>query len=84
MTNLRLSKSQRIILEKINSHNGEINWYKLGRACIALLANPADFSLQPLLDAEYIREQAVENEPLPRLHITDSGRVALAIPIHSP
>jgi hypothetical protein len=72
-----LEKSQKIILETIYCHDGEWNWYKLGRACINLLDSPADLTLKPLLSAGLVEERSVENEPLPRLHVTAAGKAAL-------
>ncbi len=78
---MSLSKSQRVLLETIFSHDGQWNWYKLGRACLSLLDSPADLTLKPLLDAGLVEERPVENEPLPRLHITDAGKEALRSPV---
>lgn len=74
---MSLTASQRTLLEAISRHDGEWNDYKLGRACLAQLESPADFNLRPLLDAEYIEERRFEGEPLPRLYLTDRGKVAL-------
>lgn len=71
---MHIAESQRIILETINSHDGQWNWYKVGRVCIGLLDSPADLVLKPLLDAGYVEERAVEDEPLPRLHLTETGK----------
>ena len=72
-----LEKSQKIILETICCHDGEWNWYKLGRACINLLDSPADLTLKLLLNAGFVEGRPVENEPLPRLHVTVAGKAAL-------
>jgi len=74
---MALEKSQKIILETIYHHDGEWNWYKLGRACINLLDSPADLTLKPLLNAGFVEERPVANEPLPRLHVTAAGKSAL-------
>ena len=72
-----LEKNQKIILETIYCHDGEWNWYKLGRACINLLDSPADLTLKPLLKAGLVEERLVADEPLPRLHVTAAGKAAL-------
>jgi hypothetical protein len=74
---MALEKSQKIILEAIYRHDGEWNWYKLGRACIHLLDSPADLTLKPLLHAGFVEERPVADEPLPRLHVTAAGKAAL-------
>ena len=72
-----LSRSQLILLEAIYAHDGEWNYYKLGRACLSRLDSPADFTLRPLLDSGLIEEQNAEDEPLPRLYMTDAGKRAV-------
>jgi hypothetical protein len=74
---MNLTKSQRFLLEVICRNSGKINWYQLGRSSLKYLDSPADFKLEPLLDAGYITEERIEGEPLPRLYITDAGREAL-------
>ncbi len=74
---MELSRSQQILLEAIHTHDGEWNDYKLGRSCLSRLDSPTDFTLRPLLDAGLIEERSVENEPLPRLFMTDAGKRAL-------
>jgi hypothetical protein len=70
---MKLSRSQRLMLETIHKYDGQWNWYKLGRLCLSKLDSPADFTLQPLLDAGYVQEEGFEGEPLPRLHITQKA-----------
>ena len=72
-----LTRSQRILLETIDKHDGEWNWYKLGRVCLSQLDSPADFTLKPFLDAGYVEERRCEGEPLPRLHLTRAGKESL-------
>jgi hypothetical protein len=74
---MTLSRSQRVLLEAISKHNGEWNWYKLGRFCLPRLDSPADFTLKPLFDAGYIEGRPIEGEPLPRLYITELGEGAI-------
>lgn len=74
---MNLSHSQRLLLETIVAHDGQWNWYKLSRACLDLLDSPADLTLKPLLEASLIQERPQENEPLPRLHVTEAGKEAL-------
>lgn len=74
---MALAKSQQILLETLCQHDGEWNWYKLGRACITLLDSPADLTLTPLVKAGFIEERPVANEPLPRLYVTAAGKAAL-------
>lgn len=74
---MELSRSQQILLEAIHTHDNQWNDYKLGRACLFRLEIPADVTLRPLLDAELIEERSVEDEPSPRLFITDAGKGAL-------
>ncbi len=74
---MNLSKSQRILLETIFAHDGNWNWYKVGRACLSLLDSPSELTLKPLLDARYVEERSTNNEPLPRLHVTEAGKQAL-------
>jgi len=74
---MKITNSQRILLETIHTHDGQWNWYKLGRACLGLLDSPADFVLEPLFEAGYVEEHSIENEPLPRLQLTDLGKQAL-------
>ena len=74
---MELSKSQRIILETILAHDGLLNWHKLGRSCLGKLDSPADFELDPLYKAGYLRKKSINNEPLERLYITDTGKKAL-------
>jgi hypothetical protein len=72
-----LTPSQRLLLETIRQHSGEWNWYKLGRACLHQLESPADFTLEPLVQAGLVETRDSENEPLPRLVITPRGEEAL-------
>lgn len=74
---MQLTNSQRTLLKTIDKYDGEWNWYKVGRLCLAKLDSPADFTLRPLLDAGLIEERSVEDEPLPRLFMTDAGKHAL-------
>jgi hypothetical protein len=74
-----LTRSQRILLEAIDKHDGEWNWYKLGRLCLSQLDSPADFVLGPFLDAGYVEEKLVEGEPLPRLRTTQAGKEAIRL-----
>lgn len=74
---MSLSKSHRLLLEMIYAHDGEWNWYKLGRACLGRLDSPADFTLTPLLHSGLVEEVRFENEPLPRLRITAAGKAVL-------
>ena len=69
-----LSESERLMLAKICAHDGAWNWYQLGRACLGLLNSPAEFTLKRLVDTGLIEEMPFEDEPLPRLHITNRGR----------
>jgi len=72
-----MTNTDRFILETICERDGQWNWYKLGRYCISRLENPAGLTLKPLLDAGFIEERTSFGEPLPRLHITESGKIAL-------
>lgn len=72
-----LTPSQRILLETIRQHSGEWNWYKLGRACLHQLESPADFTLEPLIRAGLVETRDSENEPLPRILITQRGEETL-------
>ncbi len=74
---MKISRSQLILLKAIHLHNGDWNDYKLGRVCLSQLDSPADFMLRPLLDAGFIEERPFNDEPLPRLHITEAGKSAL-------
>ena len=73
----KLSESQRVLLRAIHAHDGQWNWYKLGRACVGSLDSPADLTLKLLLDAGLIEERPFEGEPLPRLHVTEEGSEVL-------
>ena len=75
---MRLTSGQRVLLQAVSEHDGQWNDYKLGRYSMKLLDSPADFNLCPLLDTGYLEEKQVDGEPLPRLYLTDAGRVALA------
>lgn len=75
---MNLTRSQKIMLETISNHDGEINWYQLSAACFSELESPADFELKTIREAGYIESRSVEGEPLNRLHITALGREALA------
>jgi hypothetical protein len=79
MTTLDLTRSQRILLEKIQQFDGEWTWYQLGRACLHRLDSPADFDLRPLRQAGLIEERRGEAENLSLLFITDLGRRALSV-----
>jgi len=72
-----LTPSQRLLLETIRRHNGEWNWYKLGRACMHRLESPGDFTLEPLVRAGLVETRDSENESLPRILITKQGEAAL-------
>jgi hypothetical protein len=72
-----LKSSQRIILETIRDHDGEWNWYKVGRTCISRIFDPSELTLKPLLDAGLIEERQCADEPLPRLYVTSAGKSAL-------
>ena len=72
-----LSKADRLILEIIGSHDGKWNWYKVSRAYLELMDGPSELTLKALLDAGLIEERPLENEPLPRLFVTESGKQVL-------
>jgi len=72
-----LTSGQRLLLETIRAHQGEWNWYKLGRACLHRLESPAEFTLDPLVQAGLVETREFENEPLPRILITQRGEEAL-------
>ncbi len=74
---MTLDNDQRIILETISTHDGEWNWYKVGRRCIGLVGKPGNLTLAPFLKAGLIVERKIENEPLPRLFMTETGKAAL-------
>ena len=74
---MELSRSQLVLLKAIHAHDGEWNFYKLGRACLSKLDSPADFTLRPLLDFGLIEERNVDGEQLARLYVTEAGKVAL-------
>lgn len=74
---VRLTPSQRILLDWIARHPGAANWYDLGQACLGRLASPADFQLRPLLDAGLIEELARPGTPLKNLRATTEGTRAL-------
>jgi hypothetical protein len=74
---MELTRSQKLLLDAIRRHNGEWNWYQLGRAMLAKLDSPEDFTLQPLLDGGLVEECVVPGEPISRLVITIDGERAL-------
>lgn len=75
---MKMTKSERFILETIMRHDGQWNWYKLARYCFERLDSPGDLTLEPLLRGGYIESHSVANEPLPRLHITEAGKAVLS------
>ena len=75
---MRLSRSQRVMLDFIGRRSGAVNWYQLGRACLGRLDSPADFELGSLIDAGLIEERPFDDEPLGRLWITAEGSRSLA------
>ena len=75
---MRLTRSQRVLLDFIGRRTGVVNWYQLGRACLSRLDSPADFKLGSLLDLGLIEESPCGDEPLGRLWITEEGVKLLA------
>lgn len=67
------TQSDLVILQIILEHDGEWNWYKVGRRCMSLL-DPDQITLKPLKDAHFVSEHRIEGEPLPRLRITEEGK----------
>ncbi len=74
---MKLTNSQRMLLETIHRRDGEWNWYELGRYCLGRIDSPADFQLKALRESGLIVSRPFEGEPLQRLYITDKGRAAL-------
>jgi hypothetical protein len=70
------TESELIILRIILEHDGEWNWYKVGRRCMSLL-DPGQIDLKSLKDAHLVSEHRVDGEPLPRLRITGEGKTVL-------
>lgn len=71
-----VTESELIILGVIHDHDGEWNWYKVGRRCINLV-DPSQLSLKPLTEAQLVEERIVDGEPLPRLFVTELGKSLL-------
>jgi len=78
MIAMNLTPSQKVLLKTIAEHDGQWNWYQLGRVCLSKLDSPADFELKTLREAGYLEERHLEGENLDRLHITEIGRRGLA------
>ncbi len=72
-----MTNTEKFILETIDARDGQWNWHKLGRYCMSQLENPSELTLEPLLSAGFIEERPFDDEPLPRLHITEAGKSAL-------
>lgn len=72
-----LTRSQRILLNVIYAHDGLWNWYKLGNYCLGRIESPAEFELKELRSLGLIESKPFENEPLPRLFVTDLGRMEI-------
>ena len=75
-----LTNSQRIILALVSEKDGALNWYKIGRSHLHELDSPADFDsvLKFLEENKLVELRTIENEPLPRLFITNYGKECLA------
>lgn len=70
------TESELIILGVIHDHDGEWNWYKVGRRCINLV-DPSQLSLKTLTEGKLVEERQVEGDPLPRLFVTELGKSLL-------
>ena len=70
------TESELVILGVILEHDGEWNWYKVGRRCMNLV-NPDQLSLKSLIDGNLVEERLVDDEPLPRLFVTELGKSIL-------
>ena len=81
---MNLSRSELVLLRAIKAHDGKWNWYQLGRATLADLDSPADFSLKELIERGYIVSVKLNGEQLERLHITEEGSRILAALEDSP
>jgi hypothetical protein len=65
------------ILRIVAKHDGEWNWYQVGRSAFDILTEHSSMKLSDLVSEGLVEEKPVEGEPLPRVQLTDAGKAIL-------
>jgi hypothetical protein len=73
----QLTETKLEVLRIIEKHDGDWNWYQVGRAAFDIMSEHPEIKLSDFVSAGFVDEQIVEGEPLPKLSLTDKGRKAL-------
>lgn len=65
------------VLRIIEKHDGDWNWYQIGRAAFDILTEHSEIKLSDLIAADLVDERSVEGEQLPKVSLTEKGRKLL-------
>jgi len=65
------------VLRIIAKHDGDWNWYQIGRAAYDILSEHSEIKLSDLISADLVGERSVEGEQLPKVSLTEQGRKLL-------
>jgi hypothetical protein len=65
------------VLRIIAKHDGDWNWYQIGRAAFDILSEHSEIKLSDLISADLVGERSVEGEQLPKVSLTEQGRKLL-------
>lgn len=65
------------VLRIVGKHDGNWNWYQVGRAAFDILSEHPEIKLTDFVSADLVDERTVEGEPLPKLSLTEKGRKLL-------
>lgn len=65
------------VLRIIGKHDGDWNWYQIGRAAFDILSEHSEIKLSDLISADLVDERSVEVEQLPKVSQTEKGRKLL-------
>jgi hypothetical protein len=73
----QLTEPKLEVLRIVEKHDGDWNWYQVGRAAFDIMSEHPEIMLSDFVSAGFVVERTVEGEPLPKLSLTEKGRRAL-------
>jgi hypothetical protein len=74
----KLTEPKLEVLRIIEKHDGDWNWYQVGRAAFDIMSEHPEIKLSDFVSAGLVNERIVEGEPLPKLLLTEKARMTLA------
>lgn len=69
-----LAPSALAVLEIIAKHDGEWNWYQIGRAAFDIMSDDPGFRLSSLVESGLVTEELAAGETISRFRLTSMGK----------